>query len=469
MSIWRRAFPARDRLTPSVVVVLVVKNAAEVLPGALQSLRDQTYKDFRVVAIDGHSTDGTLELLKRAAGNLRIKIRSEADRNLADGLAKGLRHAHGDIVGILCADERYLPDTIERAVQRLTMTPEAVAVCGPVQLIDRAGDVTGVFEPPPFEAEKHLSCEMVWPIAGTFFNRKFIGDELRYDDSAPTCPDYELWGRLGFLYHSSRFVRLATPVASAYADTVSMSFRPEAFDRMVADKQHHLHTLLAQSVPPEERDRLAIHASAGIYLWAAEQLHVLGAPLEKIVGFARRAADIDSGDGRIEAFFRTRGMRWIPETGEAHPLLPDAPGPAARFFAPLQLEPWPGVTGVSIADGELRTGRDPWGYSVYASFAESERGANADEGRSWALLDVEVVEGAAGFGVLSGMHFLCEHILTDKQGRRTFMLPSPSDGDGLMVIRSGGLGGARVLVHRAEHFIDPDDRPTPPQAQGDGE
>ena len=100
---------------PKFSVLLVVKDALPIVAGALDLLKQQTFRDFEVIVVDGASTDGTLALLQEAAKRLPLLIVSEPDRSLADGFAKALRRASGDIVGMLCADERYYPNTLEQA------------------------------------------------------------------------------------------------------------------------------------------------------------------------------------------------------------------------------------------------------------------------------------------------------------------------------------------------------------------
>ena len=101
---------------PKISVLLIIKNAIPLVLGTLNSLRAQSFKNFDVIVVDGASTDGTLEVLREAARDLPLQIVSEPDRSLADAFAKGLRRADGDIVGMLCADERYYPNTLEQVV-----------------------------------------------------------------------------------------------------------------------------------------------------------------------------------------------------------------------------------------------------------------------------------------------------------------------------------------------------------------
>ena len=196
--------------------MLVVKNAASLLAGALTSLKQQTFKDFNVVVVDGASTDGTLEILDEAAKELPLRIVSEPDRSLADAFAKGLRRATGDIVGMLCADERYYSNTLEQVVQWFDTDPSAVMCGGKVDFIDKHDNVVGSHLTAPFNLPAHLACELVPANLASFFNRPLIGEDFRFDAEVPTCPDYEYWARLGFRFPKTAFRRYDLGVAQAY-------------------------------------------------------------------------------------------------------------------------------------------------------------------------------------------------------------------------------------------------------------
>ena len=181
-------------------MLLIVKNAVPLLSGALASLKEQTFKDFEVVVADGASTDGTLEVLRAAASDLPLDVVSEPDRSLADGFAKALRRARGDIVGMLCADERYYPNTLEQVLDWFEADPDAAMCGGKVDFIDESDKIVGSHLTAPFNLAAHLACELVPSNLSSFFNLPLIGDDFRFDADVPTCPDYEYWARLGIRF-----------------------------------------------------------------------------------------------------------------------------------------------------------------------------------------------------------------------------------------------------------------------------
>lgn len=91
---------------PLVTVITVTYNAAGEIGKTLDSLKEQTFKDFEHLIIDGSSTDATLSIVEKA--NLpQTKILSEPDKGLYDAMNKGLRAANGEYVIFLNAGDRF--------------------------------------------------------------------------------------------------------------------------------------------------------------------------------------------------------------------------------------------------------------------------------------------------------------------------------------------------------------------------
>ena len=213
-----------------------------------------------------------LDVLDEAAKELPLRIVSEPDRSLADAFAKALRRASGDIVGMLCADERYYPNTLEQVVKWFDAEPDAVMCGGKVDFIDEHDKVVGSHLTAPFNLPAHLACELVPSNLSSFFNRPLIGDDFRFDAEVPTCPDYEYWARLGFRFPKSAFKRYDVSLAQAYRTRNSMSFRAESFTQFCRDKLTHLNNVLAKEYAGTDVDAVRRRSSAGIHMWAAEQL-----------------------------------------------------------------------------------------------------------------------------------------------------------------------------------------------------
>jgi len=442
---------------PRVSIVLAVRNAAEIVGGTLDSLRAQSFRDFEVVVVDGASTDGTTELLRAAAADLPIELVSEPDRSVSHALSKGLARATGDILGILCADERYYPHTLANAVRWFDEAPDAATFTGRLDFIDAEGIVTDGQPSAAFDPKGILDCALVPSIAATFFNRRLIGAELRYDPEVATCCDYELWARLSFLYPAEAFRRADASVAKAFRTEASMSFRPESFAAFTRDKLAHLETVLARFVPSEHRAAVRNRAAAGIRLWAGEQLYAMDPDHPDILRYCREAAALDPRSPRIARLVAMQGRAaYDPATGTVARTAPDAPGPgAAAVEAEITMtfdKSKPGVRPVASSPLTLRTADSAWDYSY---LVRANAPAARIAGQPWMTLDLEVLEGAVGVAQQIGNDLRGERILRPADGRKTVLLPLRRDLPMAVCLRSGGVGGSVLRVHRLGLLVDP--------------
>ncbi len=489
---------------PRVSVLLVVKNGLPLIRGTLNSLRVQTFKDFEVVVVDGASTDGTADVLHEAATDLPLRIVSEPDRSLADGFAKALRRAAGDIVGMLCADERYYPNTLEQVVRWFSAEPEAVMCGGKEDFIDEHEKVIDSYFTPPFNLPAHLACELVPANLTSFFNRRLIGADFRFDPDVPSCPDYEFWARLGSKFPASAFKRYDFRIAQAYRTRDSMSFRAESFTQMCRDKLTHLNNLLAKGYLAGDAEAARRRASAGIHMWAAEQLNSLEHDdYSDILAHCAEAARHDKSYERVARFITATGIaRYDAATGIVTRTVPERPGPRTVAMAGLEYcapsGVWPGAAILSENPLTVRTSTGQWGYSLELLVPENIPIANREYSSGgpapsphrrrfcwaralrrrlvlarnalntlqrqereqyWVRLTLEVIEGCAGFSMSSASQSLIgELIVWRTGGRKVVLLPLPIGGDPVtsVMVRSGGRPSSELRIYHAELLCDPD-------------
>lgn len=98
-------------MKPAISIITVTFNAANLLPGLINSLRAQTDRDFEWIVVDGASTDGTVGLIK-SAGDVVTRWISEPDFGIYDAMNKALHLAKGDYYLVMGADDQLNPDAI---------------------------------------------------------------------------------------------------------------------------------------------------------------------------------------------------------------------------------------------------------------------------------------------------------------------------------------------------------------------
>src|SRR2546421_3257116 len=81
----------------------------------------QDYPRIEYIVMDGGSTDGTLDILRKYDG--RLQYQSRPDRGQTDAINKGFKLSRGNVFAFLCADDTYLPGAIRTAVRHLQANP----------------------------------------------------------------------------------------------------------------------------------------------------------------------------------------------------------------------------------------------------------------------------------------------------------------------------------------------------------
>lgn len=111
-------------MTLAISVILPVHNRADVLGRAIQSVLDQTLKDFELVLVDDGSTDESVAVA-RSFDDPRIKL-VELGQNRGGNVARntGVRAAKAPLIAFLDSDDTYLPEKLERVVANFQQSPD---------------------------------------------------------------------------------------------------------------------------------------------------------------------------------------------------------------------------------------------------------------------------------------------------------------------------------------------------------
>ncbi len=440
-------------MSPRFSIVVAVRNAAHLLPAALDALQRQSFRDFEIVVVDGQSTDGSLDLLTKASKTLPIKLVSEPDNGIADAYAKGFARAVGELVLASSADERLYPEALATASLWFDSAPDAIVCCGRADLIDATGAIAAGHINRTFDLAAHLSCEVVLPISASVFNRTRLGSDFWYDNSRPSCPDYEFWGRLAFKYPKEKFKLFEDGVVAALATRDSMSFRTESFEVFVRDKTAHLDGLLARFAAAEQRERLRNRSAAGIHMWAAEQLFAMEPGHPNILKHCMEAARSDRDYPRIADFLASSDLGRIdPDTAEVKAFAV-APGPTASVVAPARFvipDYWKGVVALNEDPLVIQTSQANWGYSAVAEPPSDI----PQQGLLWLRLDVEVLSGIVGIARLDGNVLRGERLIDASRGRVKIDVPLHEGHRTNVMIRSGPQGSAVIKILNSTFLID---------------
>ena len=121
---------------PQVSVVVPFWNASTFLEEAIASVLAQTFESWELLLVDDGSSDGSTEIAKGHAERLPGRIRyleheGHANRGVAASRNFGVRHATGQYIAFLDADDVWFPNKLARQTVILESEPGAAMVCGP--------------------------------------------------------------------------------------------------------------------------------------------------------------------------------------------------------------------------------------------------------------------------------------------------------------------------------------------------
>ncbi len=179
---------------PRVTVVTPSYNQAPFLEETIRSVLGQEYPNLEYIIIDGGSTDGSVEIIRKYEKQLAYWV-SEKDKGQSHAINKGFARATGEILAWLNSDDVYTAGAIHAAVQAFRKYPDAAVVYGEMDIINEASRITDHIDPPAFRLQE-LVFKCFIPQVATFFTRQaaqsvgFVREDLHF------AMDYDLWFRL---------------------------------------------------------------------------------------------------------------------------------------------------------------------------------------------------------------------------------------------------------------------------------
>lgn len=186
-----------------ISIITVVFNGVETIEDCIKSIIGQTYPDIEHIIIDGGSTDGTLDVIKKYNGNI-AKVVSEPDNGLYDAMNKGIKTATGDVIGILNSDDLYADNFVIENVVKYFSDTNADSCYGNLIYVDKdnTNKVVRYWNAGDYSRKRFRRGWM--PPHPTFFARKSIYEKYGYMNLAfPLAADYELMLRFLYKYEVS--------------------------------------------------------------------------------------------------------------------------------------------------------------------------------------------------------------------------------------------------------------------------
>jgi glycosyltransferase involved in cell wall biosynthesis len=187
---------ARDPAWPRISVVMPSFNQAAFLEPAILSVLNQDYPNTELIILDGGSTDGSVDIIRRFQEYLAFWT-SERDGGQAAALNRGLAMATGEVVGWLNSDDLYLPGAFVGFAEAMQRFPSADLFIADNLVIDERGSVLYRNRYLPFDVNYLIYVAWNLTSQATFWRHRLTKTVGRMREDLHVGFDWDWFIRLG--------------------------------------------------------------------------------------------------------------------------------------------------------------------------------------------------------------------------------------------------------------------------------
>lgn len=234
---------------PLISVIIPLYNSEKTIRETLESVFQQTFSDFEIIAVNDGSKDSTLDIIT-SIQDPRLKIFSYPNGGISVSRNRGLSHAQGEFIAFLDHDDLWTREKLESQLKALQENPQAAVAYSWVDLIDEANQF---IRPVPRTRvtdnayEKLLLSNFVHTASNPLIRKEALIKVGGFDESITGPDDWDLFLRLAASY---QFVtvpqvqilyRMTTGAVSANVFKIEAAYLrmlERAFDRASESLQH---------------------------------------------------------------------------------------------------------------------------------------------------------------------------------------------------------------------------------------
>jgi glycosyltransferase involved in cell wall biosynthesis len=204
---YKKTFPNN----PLVTVITVVYNCQKHIEKAILSVIEQTYNNIEYIIIDGGSTDGTLDIIKKYDKHIDYWI-SENDQGIYHAWNKGVTHAHGDWLSFLGADDEYFIYAINEYIDLINDSDKIKYISSRIELIENENTLRVIGRQWQWsDFKRYMNVAHV----GSLHARSMYHEKGLYDLEFKIAGDYEF------------LLRFGPSMQTAFLDKVTVKMRTE--------------------------------------------------------------------------------------------------------------------------------------------------------------------------------------------------------------------------------------------------
>lgn len=193
-----------------VSVIIPVYAVEPYIADAVQSVLAQTYNNFEVILVDDGTPDASIEICKQFT-DPRIKIIHQNNRGASAARNNGIRHAQGEYIAFLDADDTWVPEKLDKHINHLETSPDVGVSFSYCAFVDEAGKPLGLYNATEYQSITPGAILCRNPIANPscLVTRREVLEEIKFqqelngsikdcyfDENLRQSEDAECWLRI---------------------------------------------------------------------------------------------------------------------------------------------------------------------------------------------------------------------------------------------------------------------------------
>lgn len=193
-----------------VSVIVPIYAAEKYIADAVQSVLNQSYQDFEILLVDDGTPDASLKICEQFT-DPRIKIIRQSNRGASAARNNGIRHAQGEYIAFLDADDTWVPEKLEKHINHLESSPDVGVSFSYCTFVDEAGKSLGLYNATEYKVITPGAILCRNPIANPscLVTRREVLEEIKFqqeyngtiedcyfDESLRQSEDAECWLRI---------------------------------------------------------------------------------------------------------------------------------------------------------------------------------------------------------------------------------------------------------------------------------
>ena len=243
-------------MIPKVSVIIPTHNRASFVQKAVQSVFDQSFKNWELIIVDDGSTDNTQDLLKFHANHPKVRLLKTLNRGVSAARNLGVRQALGTWIAFLDSDDQWLPEKLEKQMDESRRNPKISIIHGNEIWVRRGIRVNPMKKHQKrggdlFSQALKLCC--ISP--STVLIKKSLFDKVGgFREDFPVCEDYDLWLRITSCYPVGYIDDFLIKKYGGHGDQLSGRYRAMDYWRVLSLS----YCLSSLPLPPEKQKQAKV-------------------------------------------------------------------------------------------------------------------------------------------------------------------------------------------------------------------